>query len=115
MGTIRFTVTGRHQVSLRSTVNSHGWVALQPWIWNHETEVLSRVERVSSGPLVEVSVCLIDTSSYSVTASGGCKNEIERLVRRWLSLDWDPAEALQTASRFDTYLESLIKNGSGRF
>ena len=115
MGTIRFTVTGRHQVSLRSTVNSHGWVALQPWIWNHETEVLSRVERVSSGPLVEVSVCQIDTSSYSVTASGGGKNEIERLVRRWLSLDWDPAEALQTASRFDTYVENLIKNGAGRF
>ena len=115
MVAIRFTVTGRHQVSLRSTVNSHGWVALQPWIWNNETGVLSRTERVLSGSLEKVSVRQIDNNSYAVTSSGGDKHEIETFVRRWLSLDWDPSEALQTARCLDTYVQNLIANGSGRF
>ena len=100
---------------MRSTVNSHGWVALEPWIWNNETGSLSRTDRVLSGSLVNVSVRQIDNNSYAVTSSGGDKHEIERFVRRWLSLDWDPSGALQTASRLDIYVENLIANGSGRF
>ena len=115
MVSIRFTVTGSHQVSLRSTVNSHGWVALQPWTWNNETGTLSRTERLSSGSLEKVSVRQIDNNSYVVASSGGDKHKFETFVRRWLSLDWDPSEALQTASRLDIYVENLIANGSGRF
>ena len=41
-------------------------------------------------------------------------DEAAGLVRRWLSLDWDPARAIASARAVDPEAAEVIKNGGGR-
>ncbi len=40
---------------------------------------------------------------------------VEETVRRWLSLDWDPTEAIEVASGVDGDVADVIRGGGGRF
>src|SRR5689334_21833920 len=42
--------------SFHSVVHSHGWYQLAPFAWDTEKGVLSKVERLSSGRVVEISM-----------------------------------------------------------
>jgi 3-methyladenine DNA glycosylase/8-oxoguanine DNA glycosylase len=48
-----FTLTARSPFSFRSTVLSHGWIQLPPYNFDEETGVLTYVDRLSSGRVLE--------------------------------------------------------------
>ncbi len=112
-------VDNPHGVSLYDTVRSHGWVGLRPWVWDSDAQRLSRIERLESGQTVRVEVTQESPPaiSMSVGRDGTGTGELARvepLVRRWLSLDWDPRPALDVASELDTGVAAMLRDGGGR-
>ena len=50
----RRTITSAHDISLRMTVQSHGWVALEPWKWDGAAGVLSRTDLIGGPTTITV-------------------------------------------------------------
>lgn len=103
-------------MSLRMIVESHGWVALEPWKWDAEREALSRTD------LLELPTAIVVTQSgprvieVRVEGEGSpAAGTVEAIVGRWLSFDWDPADAIAVASKVDSGVADLIRTGGGRF
>jgi 3-methyladenine DNA glycosylase/8-oxoguanine DNA glycosylase len=99
-------------VDLALTVASHGWAHLAPWLWDLESGVLSRSERIG-GHLGAIAVAQHDPTAVAVRYEGfdpGAEAEIGRRVRRWLSADWDPADAIAALGKDG----ALIERGGGR-
>ena len=40
---------------------------------------------------------------------------VEETARRWLSVDWEPTEAIEVASEVDSDVADVIRQGGGRF
>ena len=112
----RHTITSAHDISLRMTVQSHGWVALEPWKWNEEAGVLSRTDLL--GVPTTITVTQSGPRAIDFRAEGEGNTDmaaVEVTVRRWLSLDWDPTEAIEAASGVDCDVADVIRRGAGRF
>ena len=116
----QFELRCPYPVSLRHTVSSHGWVNLAPWHWDAETVELSRTERLETGRLAPVRVS--QSNARSVVVKIDVDNlgrqefeEIEAIVKRWLSIDWNPMDAVRVAEINDPRIALFIKNGGGRF
>ena len=112
----RHTITSAHDISLRMTVQSHGWVALEPWKWNEEAGVLSRTDLL--GVPTTITVTQSGPRAIDFRAEGEGNTDmaaVEATVRRWLSLDWDPTEAIEAASGVDGDVADVIRRGGGRF
>lgn len=110
------TISSSHDVSLRMTVQSHGWVALEPWKWDEEAGELSRTDLLG-GPTT-ITVTQGGPRTIDVRAEGVGSTDVsavEATVRRWLSLDWDPSETIEAASAVDTDVADVIRQGGGRF
>jgi len=106
--------------SLYHTVVSHGWVQLAPWHWDSNKLELSRPERLTTRNLDSVKVSQLNVRNLVVCVDdetlGQVEYEnIESTVKRWLSLDWDPRSAINTAATVDPLLSLFIKHGGGRF
>jgi len=99
------------------TVGSHGWVALEPWRWNVDEGVLSRTDFL--GAATTISVTHSDAHSIDVSVKGQGTNvdllDVEKVVRRWLSLHWDPSLAIEVALTVDADVADAIGHGAGRF
>ena len=113
-------VESPHVVSLERTVLSHGWYLLAPWEWDAEAGTLSRPERLPSGSSAEVEAAQHGTKSVRVRVAGRkIDNEDIEAARgraaRWLSTDWDPRPAIETAARLDPEVADAIRSGDGRF
>lgn len=109
-----------HAVSLEETVRSHGWYRLAPWRWDGDAGALSRPERLPSGSSVEIEATQHGPKSVLVTVRGrGTGDEDVEAARgrvaRWLSTDWDPRLAIDTAARLDPDAAEAIRRGGGRF
>jgi len=92
---------------------------LAPWGWDDSTGVLWRSDRLSSGRAVRIQATQKDAGRIEVTVDGDGLNvsdvdEAACLVRRWLSLDWDPVEAIGAARKVDVEAASTIERGGGR-
>jgi 3-methyladenine DNA glycosylase/8-oxoguanine DNA glycosylase len=99
-------------IDLTLTVASHGWVQLAPWHWDPGGHVLARHERIG-GRLGKILVAQRDLGAVVIRQDGfaaACENEILGRVRRWLSADWEPREAI--AALGDD--EALVERGGGR-
>ena len=99
-------------IDLALTVASHGWAYLAPWIWDPENGVLARRERID-GDIGEVAVEQRDPTTIVIRYRGfpaSAESEITSRVRRWLSADWDPAEAIAVLGEDG----ALIRRGGGR-
>ena len=110
------TISSSHDVSLRMTVQSHGWVALEPWKWDEEAGELSRTDLL--GEPTKITVMQGGPRAVEVRAEGGRNADmsaVEVMVRRWLSLDWDPTKAIDAASEVDGDVADMIQQGGGRF
>lgn len=112
-------VDNPHGVSLYDTVRSHGWVGLRPWVWDSDAQRLSRIELLESGQTVRVEVAQESPPAISMSDGGdgtgtGELARVEPLVRRWLSLDWDPRPALDVVSELDAGVATMLRNGGGR-
>lgn len=107
------TISSSYDVSLSMTVQSHGWVALEPWKWDEEAGELSRTDLL--GGATTITVAQSGPRAIEVRAEGTDVSGVEATVRRWLSLDWDPTEAIETASAVDGEVADVIRQGGGRF
>ena len=99
-------------VDLRLTVLSHGWAYLAPWRWDREAGVLGRSERID-GVLGTIAVHQRDAGAFVISSDGfahPAEAEIVRRVGRWLSADWDPADAIAALGEDS----ALIRRGGGR-
>ena len=119
MGTVKTELTPPYPVSLRSTVRSHGWVMLAPWGWDDSTGVLWRRDRLSSGRVARIQASQPDSDRIEIAVDGDGPSdsdvdEATGLVSRWLSLDWDPAEAITAARKVDSEAAKAIERGGGR-
>ena len=119
MGTVKTMLILPYPVSLRSTVRTHGWVSLAPWGWDDSACVLWRSDRLSSGRTARIQATQPEADRIEVEVSGDGLSrrdldEAAGLVRRWLSLDWDPARAIASARAVDPEAAEVIKNGGGR-
>ena len=106
--------------SLYHTVTAHGWVKLSPWRWDSGTNELSRPERLGTGKLALVRVFQSDARSFIVEIDaqtlGQSEHEnIKSIVKRWLSIDWDPRPVIRTATTLGPRIALFIKHGGGRF
>ena len=112
----RHTITSAHDISLRMTVQSHGWVALEPWKWNEEAGVLSRTDLLGVPTTITVTQSGPRAIDFRAEGEGNTDmSAVEATVRRWLSLDWDPTEAIEAASGVDCDVADVIRRGAGRF
>ena len=119
MRTVKTELAAPYPVSLQSTVRSHGWVMLAPWGWDDSTGVLWRSDRLSSGRVARIQATQPDDDRIEVAVDGddlsaGDVDEATGLVSRWLSLDWDPAEAVTVAHKVDPEAAEAIERGGGR-
>ncbi len=111
-----FEMTSAHDVSLRMIVESHGWVALEPWSWDSELEVLSRTDLLEVPTTIAVTQDGPRVIEVNVEGEGSPAFEtVEAIVGRWLSFYWDPADAVEAASKVDADVADVIRAGGGRF
>ncbi len=116
MASRNFEITSARDVSLRMIVESHGWVALEPWEWDAEREVLSRTDLLEAPTTIAVTQGGPRVIEVRVEGEGSPAAEtFEAIVGRWLSLDWDPTEAIAVAAKVDAEVADLIRAGGGRF
>ena len=104
-------------IDLRLTVLSHGWVQLAPWRWEPETGRLARTERIGQAA-GRIAVAQPDPDSLDVLWEGfefgESGDEILRRVRRWISAEWDPAQAVAVLYPDAPDEAALIERGAGR-
>jgi len=116
---LEFIAKSRSFIDLRETVLSHGWVNLAPWKWDNEQGILQRPERLSIGQKVYVEVTQMSSKELRVRAnlSEGIDGteELDGVVRRWLSLDWNPKPAISHVNNFSPDIARFIRIGGGRF
>lgn len=99
-------------IDLALTVASHGWAHLAPWRWEPETGLLGRSERID-GRLGMVEVSQRSLNAVIIHRDGFAPADdaaIRARVQRWLSVDWQPAEAIAMLGGD----ASLIEQGGGR-
>ena len=118
MPTCNFKIEALFGVSLRLTVQSHGWVHLSPWHWDAVTEVLSRSERVQGDQVMRVRVTQSSPSAVAVDVASDDEirsmRDVRGLVHRWLSLGWSPNGAIEAAETLDPTIADLLRSGGGR-
>ena len=51
-----FEIVLPYNLSIKHTVRSHGWVALDPWKWNDASQTLSRVENLGNSTSSTISI-----------------------------------------------------------
>ena len=109
-----------HPTSLYRTVTAHGWVHLAPWCWDMGSNELSRPERLGNGNIVSIKVYQVDALTLIAqidveTLEQQEHEEIESIVKRWLSLDWNPVPAIRLSRMLNPRIAFYIKHGGGRF
>lgn len=99
-------------IDLALTVASHGWALLAPWQWAPEAGILTRYERIG-GRLGAIAVTQRDLGAVVIRRDGFAiadDTAIKGRVLRWLSADWEPAEAIAVLGAD----AALIARGGGR-
>ena len=110
----------KFSVSLSQTVYSHGWVQLAPWEWNPDQNCISRKESLDDNNIVSLYLSQVSPKSF-VIESDKCdlsQNQVKVLkhrASRWISGEWNPEGAMQTARKLNSSIELYLKQGGGRF
>ena len=109
-----------YPTSLSHTVRAHGWVKLAPWHWDDDHNELTRPELLETGRSVLVKVSQSNFESIIVQINADIlmpteHESIKSIVKRWLSIDWDPSDAIRIATSVDQRVALFIKHGGGRF
>ncbi len=99
-------------IDLALTVASHGWAHLAPWRWDGASGVLARRERID-GRIGMIEVTQHEFGAVAIRRDGFAEADddaVRNRVRRWLSVDWEPAEAVAALGDDG----ALIARGGGR-
>jgi N-glycosylase/DNA lyase len=102
----------RYPIDLALTVASHGWAYLAPWCWSPDAGILERDEQID-GQLGRVAIGQSDTAEITIKWQGFgrlAEPAVICRVSRWLSVDWDPTQAIATLGEHG----ELIRRGAGR-
>ena len=110
----------RFNVSLRQTVYSHGWVQLAPWEWNPDQNCISRKELLDGKNIVFLCLSQVTPKSFLIKSDKCDLNQnqvniLKRRASRWISGEWNPEGAMQTARRLNSHIALYLKQGGGRF
>ncbi len=102
--------------SFIETLSAHGWRRLAPFVWDEDTQTLSRPEMLGGGIVTELT--LQDDGGEAVRVkvsggSGGDEAEITRRVRRLLQLDL-PLDSFHAYCRTQPTLAHLVECRRGR-
>jgi 3-methyladenine DNA glycosylase/8-oxoguanine DNA glycosylase len=103
-------------IDLGLTVASHGWVHLEPWRWDAETGTLTHSERIG-GAIGTIAVRQQDPTTLSVAWEGfdtAAEPVIAARAARWVSAEWDPANAIAALGPDFIEETALIARGGGR-
>src|SRR5437870_3326290 len=104
-------------IDLSLTVASHGWVRLEPWQWESANGTLARIERIG-GRLGRVALRQTAPRALAVGFDGfpaSALPEVLRRAGRWVSVDWDPADAVAALTGGGFADEAaLVAAGGGR-
>ncbi len=92
-----FVIETAPQFDFHQTVFSHGWYMLAPYAWDAERSTLSTIYQTAAGAVLSLQLSAtatglrVDLPDLPDMDSLGTKlrGEVEPLVRRMLSLDWD--------------------------
>jgi 3-methyladenine DNA glycosylase/8-oxoguanine DNA glycosylase len=113
---VNLALAARPPFNLASTVRSHGWWQLQPFLWDEASGLLTYTGRLSSGRVLEVQV-RDAPGAVSVHSEGSLEpeeeSEVAGLVTWMLSLDQDLAPFHEMA-RQEPKLEHVVEKGLGR-
>lgn len=116
----QFDLVLSHKISLKQTIQSHGWVNLAPWHWDATKHELSRVEQLDEQATATVSMSQISGHRLRIKVHGSLlgpegEQSLENIVTRWISGDWDPTPFTQLALRLDVQISRFVEGGGGRF
>ncbi len=97
--------------SLQKTVESHGWVQLEPWRWDGKT--LSRKDTIGSW---QGTICVsqVSETELRIVTDSNPPPGVTALVERWLSLDWDAARFHALATEVNPEIAAFLNAGGGR-
>ena len=113
---MHLTLNARQPFNFRSVVNSHGWVQLAPFRLNEDGFVLSYVDRLANGRVVEYRICEAP-GGVTVDAPGRFsraeQSEVTRKVHWMLALDQDFSLFYKVA-RMEPKLRHVRKLARGR-
>ena len=115
-----FEIVIPYTLSIEHTVDSHGWVNLDPWKWNPASKILSRVERLSNSVSSTICISQINNKEIAITSSdlkldSKSINRITKIVSRWVSADWNPNALLKLSKTLNNEIFRFISIGGGRF
>jgi 3-methyladenine DNA glycosylase/8-oxoguanine DNA glycosylase len=113
---MRLTLAARQPFNFNSVVNSHGWLQLAPFRFDEETKVLSYVDRLSNGRIVQYCISAA-AGGVSVESAGRFsrpeQNEMRGKVEWMLGLDQD-FSAFYKAVRLEPKLRHVRRLARGR-
>jgi len=112
MKTHRLSMELMHPVSLKLTVESHGWYQLSPWRW--DGNLLERTS-VIGGEKEWIRIQQPHLQRLDIETSSANTDVVIERVTRWLHLDWNPAEFLALCDMNDRAIGDFIRSGGGRF
>lgn len=103
-----FVIETAPQFDFRRTVFSHGWYMLAPFSWHEETGALSTIYQTAAGAVLCLELSAPEPGLWvdlpDLDGLGaGLRDEVESLVRRILSLDWDLGPFYAAMRDFDGY------------
>lgn len=103
-----FVVKASPQFDFRRTVFSHGWYMLAPFSWDEDGAVLDLVYQTRAGDVLCLQLSAAERGvRVDSPQMGGLDarlhDEIESLVRRLFSLDWDLRPFYAAMRGFDGY------------
>jgi 3-methyladenine DNA glycosylase/8-oxoguanine DNA glycosylase len=113
---VNLSLSARQPFSFRSVVNSHGWVQLVPFRFDEESSILTYIDHLASGRVVELKISEID-EGLSVGMNGRFtkaeQKEIADKVSWMFGLDMD-FSAFYEAARHEPKLVNAEKLARGR-
>ena len=103
-----FVIKTAPQFDFRRTVFSHGWYMLAPFAWDEESAALSTIYRTAAGAVLCMELSAVERGLRvdlpDLDGLGAdLRDEVESLVHRILSLDWDLRPFYAAMRAFDGY------------
>jgi len=106
-----FSIPTPSDFSFYETIAAHGWRRLLPFVWDEDTQTLSRAEDLGEGHVVRLTI-RAGADGVEVQTDGD-EAEITRRIRRMLQMDL-PMGEFHAYCRNQAALASIAERGRGR-
>tara|TARA_B100000029_G_C17589184_1_gene962011 strand:- start:119 stop:991 length:873 start_codon:yes stop_codon:yes gene_type:complete len=113
-----FEIVLPYNLSIQHTVNSHGWVNLDPWKWDHTSQTLSRIENLGNSISSTISINQKNLNTIVIKSPNLNPESIElikKIVFRWISAEWNPNKIIELSKYLNNDIFHFLNIGGGRF